>query len=397
MTNHYSTIQLSRRKAFDYIHPIIYKQASTLLYKEYFGVNQNCKYNHLIDYYYLIELLTSIKKRINCIIENECLTYDKLKAIYDSYGLDCVLKCFACHNLPTKEIVKAFDINLDYVNSLEDKYLLQYEIQLFDENKIISSTTQQLLLSGSTFTLPITNPNLELYDYISLIVDNKTILPPTTTVVFENVECIHNVIAKFRLKGCLDAAPTVPVLVLSNVLQTAFTVTWNSVGTNVNYLVELLESNVVTQSFTQTSLTRTFSGLLPSSDYKVRVTATNCAGTTNAEVTLQTAPFLVIVSVINGTSPDSGTNTVAYNSNFTVDFTSTGAFSIQSFKVNNVTIPTNTLNITGYVTGIFPQTGTYQLTSIQEDKYVEIIYATANVCNTVDMTYNSTTNTITIA
>jgi len=396
MENLNSTILISRNNAFDYVSPIIYKAVSSITAREYLGINQNCKYNHLQDYYYFIELLTLIKKRIDCIIENECLTYDKLKAIYDSYNLDCIVRCLACHNLSWRPLLVFFDIDLRYIKELSNKYLIKYNIQLLEEDEIISSTSQFLGTKNTDYTLNIVNPDTESYDYIALIVDNNRILPLVNSYTFLNLECIHEVTAKFRLIGCKDLIPTIPALVLSGITQTGFTVTWATAGTNTTYLVELLESNIVTQSSTQSVLTRTFTGLLPSRTYTIRVTATNCAGTTNSQLVLQTAPFLVIVNVTNGTSPDSGTNTVNFNDNFTIDFTSTGGFAIQSFKVNNVIIPISALTITGFVTGIYPQTGTYQLTGIQSDKYVEIIYAIPNVCSTVVTTYNSGTNTITI-
>jgi hypothetical protein len=350
-----------------------------------------------MDYYYLIELLTQIKKKVDFIINNDCCyTYEQIKDIYTKYGLDCAIKCFACHNLPHKELLKNFDINTEFVKDLDNKYLLQYEIQIWDEDLITSTISNILIEKDSNYTLNIVNPDVLLYDYMSLQKDDEYIIPTTNTVAFTDVECNHKVVAKFRLIGCAVPAPTPLTLTPSAVTQTGLTVTWVSVGTDVQYLVELISNAVVVQSYTQTLLTRTFTGLLPSSDYSVRVTATNCAGSINSTLPVQTAPFTVIVSVTNGTSPDSGTNTVSYGSNFTVDFTSTGVNAIQSFRVNNVAIPFNQLSISGYVASIFPQTGTYQLTAITEDKYVEIIYAAADVCSLVTTTYNALTNTITI-
>lgn len=397
MSNQYSTIQLSRNKSYDYIHPIVYKNVSTLLYKEEFGVNQSCKFNHLMDYYYLIELLTQIKRKVDFVIENDCCyTYKQIKDIYTKYGVDCAIKCFACHNLPVSELLKAFDIDTNFVKDLDNKYLLQYEIQFWGQDLIAVKNTNILLELNSNYTLNIVNPDVDLYEYMSLQKDDVYIIPPTNSVTINNVTCNHKIVAKFKLIGCTVAAPTVPVITLSGVQQTQFTATWLSVGQDVTYLVELIENGNTTQSYTQTLLTRTFSGLLPSSDYTVKVTATNCAGTINSTIVLQTAPFLVIVNVVNGTSSVTGTNTVAYNSTFVTDFTSTGANSITSVKVNNITIPNNQLNITGLIGGIYPQTGTYTLSNITEDKYVEIIYSAADVCSLVNTTYNSLTNTITI-
>jgi hypothetical protein len=393
MINQDSSINISRSSAFSYVNNIIYPKVSQLIAKEHLGKNQNCKFNHLQDYYYLIEILTN--KKIDCIIENECLTYDKIKNVYDSFNLDCLIKCFACHNLPWKELLRFFDIDLKYIKQLENKYLIRYTIQLLQEDVIVSSTTQALGIKNQDYTLNIINPDEDIYEYLSLIIDNNRILPLVNSYTFVNLQCIHNVIAKFRLLGCLDAVPVTLILTPSLVTQTSMTVSWNNVGTNVSYRVELYKDAVLINTITTTNLTTNLTSLLPSSNYSVKVIATNCAGSVNSTIDLQTAPFLVVVEVINGTSTQSGNNTVAYGSSFLTNFTSTNPKTILSFTVNNISIPFNQLNITGTLLGQ-PQTGTYNLTNITSDKYIRIVYADYDVCSQVNMSYNSSNNTITI-
>lgn len=395
MTNRDSSINISRSSAFNYVNNIIYPKVSQLIAKEHLGKNQNCKFNHLQDYYYLIEILTNIKKKIDCIIENECLTYDKIKNIYDSFNLDCLIKCFACHNLPWKELLRFFDIDLKYIKQLENKYLIRYTVQLLQEDVVIFSTTQALGTKNEDYTLNIVNPDSNLYEYLTLIVDNNRVIPVANSYTFVNLQCIHNVIAKFRLLGCIDAVPVALVLTPSAVTQTSMTISWNNAGTNVSYRVELYKDAVLINTVTTSNLTINFTSLLPSSNYSVRVVATNCAGSVNATIDLQTAPFLVIVEVINGTSTQSGNHTVAFGSSFLTDFTSTNPRTINSFTINNIAIPFNQLNITGTLLGQ-PQTGDYNLTNIISDKYIRIVYADYDVCSQVNMSYNPSNNTITI-
>lgn len=395
MDNLYSTIHTLRTSAFNYVSSIIYDKVSDIITREHFGINQSCKYNHLQDYYYLIEVLTLIKKRIDCIVENDCLTYDLLKKVYDSYNLDCAIRCLACHNLPWKFLLDLFGIDLNYVKDSENKYLIRYTVQLLEEEKIVSSTIKYLGTKGEDYILDIENPDSDLYTYLSLYVDGKLITPLPTQYIFENLECIHDVVAKFRRKTCLDNPPVSIVITPTTVTQTSIVVSWNNTGTNVNYFVQLYQNGNVVQSTNTTGLTATFSNLLPTTLYQVRVTATNCAGVTTSQIDIETPPYIVFVEVINGTSTKSGPNVVLYNQSLLIDFTSVNAKVIISFTVDSVNIPFSSLNVTGFIFGQ-PQTGTYNLTNITSNKYVRIVYSDYDVCSEIDLTYNQTTNTITI-
>lgn len=387
-----STIHIQRRKAFDYINNIVYPKVNYIIQKEYFGIKQDCKYNHLNNYYLLVELLTQISKEINCLFENNvCVTFDTIKKIYDRYKLKCVISCFPCHNLPYKPLLDIFDINFRYLSDSENYYLIRYIIRIWNQSGIESEIVQLLGLKGEDYNLDIINPNPDDLEIRSILLNGEYI-PITNLLTFENLSCIQEVIVNYRYIPCKDAEPILPVITLTDSTQTTMSFSWTSSGTNVTYLFEILLNGNVIQSHTLTDTNITIVGLLPSTNYTVRITATNCNGVVRTnELPVQTTPYLVIVQVINGTSTETGTHQVNFNDNFLVNFTSVNPFVLTSFKINGVVI--NTLNITGTVNGL-PQTGNYNILNINENKFVEIVYSPFDFCAHVNMTYLS--NTITI-
>ena len=387
-----SIIHIQRSKAFDFINNIVYPKVNSIIQREYLGIKQDCKYNHLNNYYFLIELLTQISKDIECLFKNNtCVTYDMIKQIYDKYDLRCAIACFPCHNLPYKELLEIFDIDLKYYNNSENLYLIRYTIRIWNELGIESEVTQLLGLKGEDYTLDIENPNSEDLEIRSMTLNGEYITP-VSQLVFEDLSCIQDVVVNYRFIPCKDPAPILPNITVTGATQTTMDLSWTSSGTNVTYVLQVLLNGNVIQSHTTTNTVFNITGLQPSTNYTLRLRATTCNGTLiTSDIPVQTVPYLVTVQVTNGTSTQSGVTQVNFGDNFLVDFTSTNPNILTIFRINGVV--TTGLNITGTVLGQ-PQTGNYTINNIQENKFVEIIYSSGNLCSLINVTY--VPNTITI-
>jgi len=385
--NQNSTIRISKNSAYDYVNNIIYKKVSSIIEREYLGINQSCKYRPLQDYYYLIELLTYLKIRIDCYINSvECLKQDEIKKMIDDYA--CASKCLSCFNLPTKEIYEIFGLNIE---NTKGDYILKYTIILIEEN--YSKVTTKNLRVSNGYSLNVQNPDPDKYQYLYFKLDGEYITPLPNSYDFNEINCNREVVVAFKALSCLLPVPEDISITITNTTQTDISVSWNNAGGE--YLVQLYKDNVVIQSLNTTNTYATFTELLPITEYQVRVIATNCAGSKTSIIDVQTQPYLVIVQVINGTSTVSGTNTVIFNSNFTIDFNSTIPNYLISFKINNIDIPISSLNITSNYFGN-PQGGNYTINNIKSNKYVIIEYTQLNVCQYINITYSSDTITISV-
>ena len=158
-------------------------------------------------------------------------------------------------------------------------------------------------------------------------------------------------------------APTLPVAPVAsaatNIGQTTFTGSWNSVRGGDNYFVEISTSSsfaTVVSSFYVFGTSEVVTGLLPGTTYYYRVTARNSSGSSVASnvvqlSTLPSTPIAASATNITSTSFTANWGAVSGASNYRIDVSTNSAFTNFVAGYNGLTVTTNFKDINGLTAG----------------------------------------------
>ncbi len=158
-------------------------------------------------------------------------------------------------------------------------------------------------------------------------------------------------------------APTLPVAPVAsaatNIGQTTFTGSWNSVRGGDNYFVEISTSSsfaTVVSSFYVFGTSEVITGLLPGTTYYYRVTARNSSGSSVASnvvqlSTLPSTPIAASATNITSTSFTANWGAVSGASNYRIDVSTNSAFTNFVAGYNGLTVTTNFKDINDLTAG----------------------------------------------
>jgi hypothetical protein len=375
------------RQAFNLVESFIDTELDDISEYGKIGVPQEDRLLDLRNYYYLINYMIYVRQKIDQYIidsGNGCITQTEIDQYKDLYKTDCIISNKVCKQY-TNQIINLFltlpncDATPTYDWTIND---VCFEI---DGTEYAIGVTLQKKLNGIVVETFYIAPEATSSDIQTIVgVDSTTAdqLILNRLISPDSSFCCNEPVYNAPILEVVDATEsTIDIQWVSNALLYTVTIS-NTSG-------EILETvSEIEETYVQ------FTGLDSNTEYTIEVTALSCSQNNSSNITLETGPYTVTVtldsSIVNQITLNGATQVdVEYNGTFNISWLDSGEpfFIVNEVLVNEVLRP-DTLVYTTPLVGTpanIRASGNITIPNIISDTQVVLSGIPGNTCTTIKL------------
>lgn len=380
-----------KQQAFNLVKEKVIKEINDDVHLQHLGVKVNQldveKYTYLIEYllYARIQADTFVQSQGGCITEQDV---DEIK---EEYLIDCILKEGVCEGFTRDLIDFMFKFPLCTDTVIYEWLNPSSNCTTIEGINYLISTRVVQKRSGIVLQVVDVPTNYTFNQF-------KFLFPDATQQDFD-----ARYIKDVNETCCFNATPTATTISVLNATNTSINIAWTDIADSYQLIVK--DSNdIIVLNIILTETEYNITELTVNSQYSIEIISTNCAGNSSSIITASTLPYTLTINVcaeltnqLTFTNYPLGENQILeFGNPISIDFVDLTA---PYYQVDSVLINNNE-NINNVIFNAFQDTvptgGIITIPVMDRNYTVEICGALANLCATVNVSYDDSSSTLII-